>query len=245
KFKEKGDEGYFIGYSMSSKAFRVFNKRTRKVEENLHVEFLENKAIEKGTGPNCLFDIDSLTKSMNYVSVDAGINSTNLSESSLSKPQDNCSTNVPESSGNSNPTATSTNPSADQLETLTVETPIPTVSSPVPTACLNDSLEPSSDTTLISKRVANQVETPSLDNILTLTNRFEDILGVTTNSVDSDGVEADVSNMETTITASPTATLRIHKDHPKSQIIGHVDTPIQTRNKSKEVGEQSFIVTIH
>nr|GEU64594.1 putative ribonuclease H-like domain-containing protein [Tanacetum cinerariifolium] len=207
KFEEKGDEVYFIGYPMSSKAFKVFNKRTKRVEENLHVEFLENKAIEKGAGPNC-------------------------------KPQDDCSTDVPESNRNSNPTATSTNPSADQLETLTVETPIPTVSSPVLTACFIDSQEPSSDTILISKRVANQVETPSLDNILTLTNRFEDILGVTTNPVDSDGVKADVSNMETTITASPTPTLRIHKDHPKSQIIGLVDTPIQTRNKSKEVGEQ-------
>nr|GEX04718.1 ribonuclease H-like domain-containing protein [Tanacetum cinerariifolium] len=80
KFKEKGDEGYFIGYSMSSKAFRAFNKRTRKVEENLHVELLENKAIEKGAGPNWLFDIDSLTKSMNYVPVDAGTISTNLSD---------------------------------------------------------------------------------------------------------------------------------------------------------------------
>nr|GEZ31798.1 hypothetical protein [Tanacetum cinerariifolium] len=78
KFEAKGDEGYFIGYSMSSKAFRVFNKRTRRVKENLHVEFLENKAIEKGAGPNWLFDIDSLTKSMNYVPVDACINSTNL-----------------------------------------------------------------------------------------------------------------------------------------------------------------------
>nr|GFC07766.1 retrovirus-related Pol polyprotein from transposon TNT 1-94 [Tanacetum cinerariifolium] len=36
------------------------------------------------------------------------------------------------------------------------------------------------------------------------------------------------------ITASPTPTLRIHKDHPKSQIIGPMDTTIQTRNKSKE-----------
>nr|GEZ61131.1 hypothetical protein [Tanacetum cinerariifolium] len=79
KFKAKGDECYFIGYSMSSKAFRVFNKRTRMVEENLHVEFLENKAIEQGVGPNWLFDIDSLTKSMNYVPVDACTNSTNLS----------------------------------------------------------------------------------------------------------------------------------------------------------------------
>nr|GFA61226.1 uncharacterized mitochondrial protein AtMg00810-like [Tanacetum cinerariifolium] len=53
KFEAKGDECYFIGYSKSSKAFRVFNKRTRRVEENLHVEFLENKSIEKGAGPNC------------------------------------------------------------------------------------------------------------------------------------------------------------------------------------------------
>nr|GEX45216.1 hypothetical protein [Tanacetum cinerariifolium] len=239
KFEEKGNEGYFIGYSMSSKAFRVFNKRTRRVEENLHVEFLENKAIEKGVVPNWLFDINSLTKSMNYVPVDAG-------------------------SGNLNPTASTSHSPADQMESLTVETPIPTVSSPVPTTYSTNSQEPSSDARLISKRVANQVETPPLDNILSLTNRFEDILGATTNSDESNGVEADISNMEiaitanesngveadisnmeTAITASPTLTLRIHKDHPKSQIIGPMDTPIQTRNKSKDVGEQSFIATIY
>nr|GFB89704.1 retrovirus-related Pol polyprotein from transposon TNT 1-94 [Tanacetum cinerariifolium] len=158
KFKAKGDEGYFIRYSMSSKAFRVFNKRTRRVEENLHVEFLENKAIDQSTGPNWLFDIDSLTKSMNYVLVDA--------ETSSSKPHDESSTKIPKGSGNSNPTTSSSNPPADQMETLTVESPIPTVSSPVLIACLNDSLEPSSKARLISKRVANQEESPSLDNIL-------------------------------------------------------------------------------
>nr|GEY33978.1 putative ribonuclease H-like domain-containing protein [Tanacetum cinerariifolium] len=151
------------------------------------------------------------------------------------KPQDHCSTEVPEGSGNLDPIASTSNPSADQMETLIVETPIPTVSSPVPTAYSTDSQEPSSDARLISKRVANQEETPSLDNILSLTNRFEDILRVTTNSDESNGVEADISNMEIAITASPTPTLRIHKDHPKSQIIGHVDTLIQTKNKSKKV----------
>nr|GEZ90251.1 putative ribonuclease H-like domain-containing protein [Tanacetum cinerariifolium] len=119
------------------------------------------------------------------------------------------------------------------MEILTVESPIPTVSSPVPTACLNDSPEPSCDTRLISKRVANQEETPSLDNILSLTNRFEDILRVESSTDEAIRVEADVSNIETSITASPTPTLRIHKDHPKSQIIGPVDTPIQTRHKFK------------
>nr|GEZ05683.1 copia protein [Tanacetum cinerariifolium] len=213
----------------------VKDLKTKRVEENLHVEFLENKAIEKGAGPNWLFDIDSLTKSMNYVPVDAGINFTNLSgtkdaasqevkkdvsslryialpnwvydallESSSSKPQDDCSIDVPESSGNFNPTATSTNPPADQLETLTVETPIPTVSSQVPTACFTDSQEPSN------------------------------ILRVTTNSVDSDGVEADVSNIETTITASPTPTLRIHKDHPKR--VRPIGTKWVLKNEKDERG---------
>nr|GEU60862.1 hypothetical protein [Tanacetum cinerariifolium] len=166
-------------------------------------------------------------------------------ESSSSKSQDDCNTDVPESSGNTNPTATSTIPSADQVETLIVESPISTASSQVPTACFTDSQEPSSETRLISKRVANQEETPSLDNILTLTNQFEDILGVTTNLEESNRVEADVSNMETSIIASPTPTLRIHRDHPKSQIIGHVDTLFQTRNKFKEVEEQGFIATIY
>nr|GEU32013.1 hypothetical protein [Tanacetum cinerariifolium] len=117
--------------------------------------------------------------------------------------------------GNTHPTATSTIPSADQVKTLIVESPIPNASSPVPTACFTDSQEPSSETRLISKRVANQEETPSLYNILTLINRFEDILGVTTNLEESNGVKADVSNMETTITASPTPTLGVHRDHPK------------------------------
>nr|GEW55265.1 hypothetical protein [Tanacetum cinerariifolium] len=79
KFDAKGNEGYFIGYSLSSKAFRVFNKRTKKIEENLHVDFLENKSIEKGTGPDWLFNIDTLTNSMNYVPVVViGTSSTNI-----------------------------------------------------------------------------------------------------------------------------------------------------------------------
>ncbi|GKB53410.1 ribonuclease H-like domain-containing protein [Tanacetum coccineum] len=40
KFDEKADEGFLLGYSTNSKAFRVFNNRTRIVEENLHVQFI-------------------------------------------------------------------------------------------------------------------------------------------------------------------------------------------------------------
>ncbi|GJS22964.1 ribonuclease H-like domain-containing protein [Tanacetum coccineum] len=76
KFDGKSDDGFFIGYSINSKAFRVFNTRTRFVEENLHINFLENKPNVAGTGPNWMFDIDTLTMSMNYQPVFAG-NQTN------------------------------------------------------------------------------------------------------------------------------------------------------------------------
>ncbi|GKA42135.1 putative ribonuclease H-like domain-containing protein [Tanacetum coccineum] len=72
KFDGKSDEGFFVGYSLSSKAFKVYNTRTRRVEENLHIGFLENKPMIEGNGPKCLFDINSLTQSMNYVPVTAG-----------------------------------------------------------------------------------------------------------------------------------------------------------------------------
>ncbi|GKD00525.1 retrovirus-related pol polyprotein from transposon TNT 1-94 [Tanacetum coccineum] len=72
KFDGKADEGFFVGYSTNSKAFRVFNSRTRIVEENLHVQFSENTPNIAGSGPNWIFDIDALTKSMNYKPVVAG-----------------------------------------------------------------------------------------------------------------------------------------------------------------------------
>nr|GEU33300.1 putative ribonuclease H-like domain-containing protein [Tanacetum cinerariifolium] len=43
KFQRKVDEGFLVGYFVCSKAFRVFNSRTRIIQETLHVNFLENK----------------------------------------------------------------------------------------------------------------------------------------------------------------------------------------------------------
>ncbi|GKC91275.1 putative ribonuclease H-like domain-containing protein [Tanacetum coccineum] len=76
KFDGKVDEGFFVGYSLVSKAMRVFSKRTRIVEETLNIRFIENTPNVIGNGPDWLFDVDSLTISMNYVPVVAG-NQTN------------------------------------------------------------------------------------------------------------------------------------------------------------------------
>nr|GFB82819.1 hypothetical protein [Tanacetum cinerariifolium] len=66
KFQENVNEGFLVGYSVCSKAFIVFNSRTRIVQETLHVNFMENKPNVAGSSPAWLFDTDSLTRTMNY-----------------------------------------------------------------------------------------------------------------------------------------------------------------------------------
>ncbi|GJR85370.1 putative ribonuclease H-like domain-containing protein [Tanacetum coccineum] len=82
KFDGKGEEGFLVGYSVNSKAFRVFNSQTRKVEENLHVNFLENKPkwnqTNKNAGPQEANGSTSLKQS-----VDAG----QFEEKNVSTPQ--------------------------------------------------------------------------------------------------------------------------------------------------------------
>ncbi|GJS60711.1 putative ribonuclease H-like domain-containing protein [Tanacetum coccineum] len=116
--------------------------------------------------------------------------------------------------------------------TPTVETTVPTVSTPVPTV-------------IKSRGGLRYSQPPSISNDVSSENRVEDFFGDSTHATRLNEVEADLSNMETTIQVSPTPTLWIHKDHPKNQIIGPVDTPVLTRHKSKNVDEQSFLATIH
>ncbi|GJS30520.1 hypothetical protein Tco_0491140 [Tanacetum coccineum] len=47
------------------------------------------------------------------------------------------------------------------------------------------------------------------------------------------GAEADLNYLETTMNVSPIPTTRIHKDHPKNQIIGDINLATQTRRMTK------------
>jgi len=49
KFDEKADLGIFIGYSLTSHAYRVYNKRLMTVEELVHVVFDE---VDRRTSEN-------------------------------------------------------------------------------------------------------------------------------------------------------------------------------------------------
>ncbi|KAI3678839.1 hypothetical protein L6452_38143 [Arctium lappa] len=68
KFDSKVDDGYSVGYSSQSKAYRVFNSSSRIIEESDNVKCNENTPNPIGSGPQWLFDIDSLTNSFGFSS---------------------------------------------------------------------------------------------------------------------------------------------------------------------------------
>ncbi|GJS47070.1 retrovirus-related pol polyprotein from transposon TNT 1-94 [Tanacetum coccineum] len=52
KFDEKADDGYLLGYSLVSKAFRVFNTRRQQTEETYHITFDESPDAIKFSKPS-------------------------------------------------------------------------------------------------------------------------------------------------------------------------------------------------
>ena len=56
KFDTKSDEGIFLGYSTTSRAYRVFNKRTKTVMESINVEIddaiIKVEMVDDGEGPS-------------------------------------------------------------------------------------------------------------------------------------------------------------------------------------------------
>ncbi|KAJ9553923.1 hypothetical protein OSB04_017968 [Centaurea solstitialis] len=82
-FDSKSDDGFLVGYSSQSKALRVFNNSTRIIEESDNVNCIENTPNIPGSGPNWLFDIDSLTNSLNMSSaVNTGSGTEQIQETS-------------------------------------------------------------------------------------------------------------------------------------------------------------------
>nr|GEY55489.1 retrovirus-related Pol polyprotein from transposon TNT 1-94 [Tanacetum cinerariifolium] len=64
KFDEKANDGYLLGYSLVSKAFRIFNNRIQQIKETYHITFDENPDAIKFSKP--LVDNLNITKTERY-----------------------------------------------------------------------------------------------------------------------------------------------------------------------------------
>ncbi|GJT28963.1 putative ribonuclease H-like domain-containing protein [Tanacetum coccineum] len=225
KFDGKADEGFLIGYSINRKAFRVFNTRTRKVEENMHITFLENKPNVARSGPDWLFDIDLLINSMNYEPVTIG-NQTNWNAGI----KDNIDA-VP----------------TQQYIMLSLLSDSPKSSED---AVANNAGKKTTKE-LANKGEKNEESFDNADDLLTdpLMRDLEDTTNLLNTNIfsgaydDEDvGAEADLNNLETTMNASPIPTTRIYKDHPKEKIIGDPLLAPQTRRMTKISKEHAMKV---
>ncbi|GJX33423.1 putative ribonuclease H-like domain-containing protein [Tanacetum coccineum] len=230
KFDGKADEGFFVGYSLNSKAFRVFNSRTRIVKENFHIMFSENTPNIVGSGPDLLFDIDALTRTMNYESIVAGTQSNGFA----------CT----KASNNAGQTRKGTEPVKNYI-LLPLWTADPLFFQN-PKSSQDDRSKPSIDD---EKKVDEALRKDSEcndqekeDNV----NNTNNVNVISTNEVNvvDDGAEADMNNLDTTIQVSPIPTTRIHKDHPLDQVIGDLQSSTQTRRMSKNLEEHGSVSTI-
>ncbi|GJT84970.1 putative ribonuclease H-like domain-containing protein [Tanacetum coccineum] len=247
KFDGKANEGFLVGYSINSKAFRVFNTRTRKVKKNLHITFLENKPSVAGSGPNWLFDIDLLTNFMNYEPVTAG-NQTNrnavtddVGKKTNEKPANEGERNDQEKEGGAS------NKEGDQnvqdfraeLDNLLVQqkegyaTSTNRVSTVSPSVSAAGQSFDNADDLPTDPLMTDSEDTADLLNTGIFSSAYND---------EDKGAEADLNNLETTMNVIPILTTKIHKDHPKDQIIGDINSATQTRRMTKISKEHALKV---
>nr|GEY91915.1 retrovirus-related Pol polyprotein from transposon TNT 1-94 [Tanacetum cinerariifolium] len=159
KFDGKVDEGFLVGYSVISKAFRVFNK----------------------------FE-DFSNNSINEVNV---VHSTILAVWQISTN----STNTFSAAGPSNVAVSPTHGKSSHMD---------------------------------YSQYPNDPNMPELEDI-TYSDDEEDV-----------GVEADFTNLKTSITVSHIPTTRVHKDHPVIQIIVDLSSATQTRSMSRVAQDQGY-----
>ncbi|GJY04523.1 ribonuclease H-like domain-containing protein [Tanacetum coccineum] len=231
KFDGKSDEGFFVGYSLSSKAFRVYNTRTRRVEENLHIGFLENKPMIEGNGPKWLFDIDSLTQSMNYVPVTAGT----ISNDSAGTSEENSQDCIVMPIWKDTSYFDSPSKDVDNGEPKTADDAQKQVEDGPNNE--NDEQERFADdsSTKDVNAAGQQVNTASPDvntGSLKLNVVGPSVSTASPNEEDSteEEPEVDLGNITNSYIVPTTPNTRIHKDHPIDNVIGEVQSTIQSQN---------------
>nr|GFC06497.1 putative ribonuclease H-like domain-containing protein [Tanacetum cinerariifolium] len=258
KFQEKVDEGFLVGYSICSKAFRVFNSRTRIVQETLHVNFMENKPNVVGFGPAWLFDIDSLSQTINYHPVLAENQSNPITgfQDTEKAEEEGTQTYVlfpVLSDGSTNPKNNKNAHTAKEQGNKAMnkdkgKNPVVTITgfrelNEEFAECINNSSN-------IVSAAGPSVSAAEL-NFTNITNDFSDAgpsnaampnLEDFSYNVDDVGAEADTNNMESIISVSPIPTTKIHKDHPTSQIIGDLSSTTQTRSMARGVRDQGIVI---
>nr|GFA26980.1 ribonuclease H-like domain-containing protein [Tanacetum cinerariifolium] len=263
KMKEKGDESIFVGYSNQSKAYRVFNKRTRVIMESIHVNFDElplmasdqnssDPAPECQTmasnqnsadpAPECqtmALNHDSLRPAIQrqekVTQADTTATTSNELDLLFSLMFDELLNGSSKVVSKSSAVSAADAPNQRQQYT----TPLNIHTTPAPT-CQVPRLEP----TIISSENINQADTYTKNDQVT-DNEFINIFSTPVQDQGETSLRhVDSSNMHTFYQRHPSEH-RWTKDHPLEQVIRNPLQPIRTRRQLASDAEMCmFVLTV-
>nr|GEY14831.1 hypothetical protein [Tanacetum cinerariifolium] len=240
KFDGKVDEGFLVGYSVSSKAFRVFNSKTRIVQETLHVNFLENKpnvpekAREESDQQYVLFHV--------RCSGFTNLQNTN-GDAAFDEKEPEFDEKKHEYEVNVSPSSSAQSKKHDDKTKKEAKGKIPVVGQ----ISLNSTntfsaAGPSNAVVSPTHRKFSFIDTFKLPDDPDMP-ELEDI--TYSDNEDDVGAEADFNNLETSITFSLIPTTRVHKDHPVAQIIGDLSSATHTRSTTRVAKDQGGLSQIN
>ncbi|GJR27898.1 ribonuclease H-like domain-containing protein [Tanacetum coccineum] len=233
KFDGKADEGFFIGYLINSKAFRVFNSRTRIVEENLHVQFSKNIPNIAGSTEAC----DDAGKAKmeivpgkDYILLPLWMADPPFSQSSKSspdagfKPSRDDEKKVTKEPGKEGGDPSKEDERYNQEKDASVN------------STNNVNAASTNEVNVVGRKASIKLlddpNMPALEDTIYLDDD-EDV-----------GAEADINNLDASIPVSPIPTTRVHKDHPVEQIIGDLNSAPQTRRMTKNLEEHGLFSSV-
>ncbi|GJZ11199.1 putative ribonuclease H-like domain-containing protein [Tanacetum coccineum] len=243
-FDGKADEGFFVGYSIHSKAFRVFISRTRIVKENLHVQFIVagDQSIGNAGTKSCddtgKARMETLPRK-DYILLPLWVADLPFSQSLKSspdagfKPSGDDEKKVTEEPRKEGIDLSNEGERDDQEKDVGVNSTnnVYIVSSSINT--IGSSFVNADGSTFV-----NAVDLPDDLNMPPL----EDI--VYSNDDEDVGAKADMNNLDAFMPVKPIPTTRIHKDHPVEQIIRDLNSAPQTRRMTKNLEEHGLFSSV-
>ncbi|GJW67455.1 putative ribonuclease H-like domain-containing protein [Tanacetum coccineum] len=193
-----------------------------------------------GSGPDWLFDIDLLTNSMNYEPVTARYQTNkNAVADDAGKKTNEEPANEGERNGEKKVRGAS-NKEDDQnvhdfraeLDNLLVQQKEGYANSTNRDSTVSPFISAAGQSFTNAEDLPTDPLMPDLEDTGIFNGVYDD---------EDVGAEADLNNLETTMNVSPIPTTRIHKDHPKDQIIGDINSATQTRRMTKISKEHDMI----
>nr|GEX80925.1 integrase, catalytic region, zinc finger, CCHC-type, peptidase aspartic, catalytic [Tanacetum cinerariifolium] len=246
KMKEKGDECIFVGYSTQSRAYRVFNKRTRVIMESIHVNFDElphmaSDQISSDPAHECqrmALEQDSLSPTIqhqaNVPQADKTVIMSNELDLLFSPMFDELLNRSSKVVSKSSAVSSANAPNQRQHHT----TPLNNHTTPAPT-CQVPSLAP----TISSSESISQAETYA-ENDQVADDEFINIFCIPVQDQgETSSRHVDLSNMHTFYQRYPSEH-RWTKDHPLEQVIRNPSQSVITRRQLESDAEMCMFVLI-